>query len=235
MRYFNFSKPKERKIELLSVHIPKTAGTSFRLLLGDVYGTEQVARLDITLRGKHVRLHDQPYLNTSLPNHYSVLHGHFSPQNLYSAFDIEPSIPIITWLRHPVDRVLSHYFYLQQQLSELMIGQHKYLRKIQRTLLEFAADPINQNHAAMYLQGKNIDDYFFVGLVEQYDHDIKQLSTLLGWKDVQIYKENITPRKENRIEITNEMREKIEAWNPEDMALYNYIVSKKKKKNTLII
>ncbi|WP_421947534.1 hypothetical protein [Phaeodactylibacter xiamenensis] len=40
------------QLELLSFHIPKSAGTSFRNMLRDVYGAEAVLRFDTPLRGR---------------------------------------------------------------------------------------------------------------------------------------------------------------------------------------
>jgi hypothetical protein len=73
--------PPER-LELISIHIPKTAGTSFRNTLKTVYGEDHVARLDIELYDKHIRLNELDYFESSLPNHLKVIHGHFSYESV---------------------------------------------------------------------------------------------------------------------------------------------------------
>lgn len=47
MSLFRKSGKISNQLELVSLHIPKTAGTSFRNILKDVYGASHVARLDI--------------------------------------------------------------------------------------------------------------------------------------------------------------------------------------------
>ena len=216
------------EVELLSVHIPKTAGTSFRLMLIDAYGKEAVAQFDYKANINKATLNGQDYLEASLPKHYRVFHGHFKPKDIYAKFKMDPTIPMITWLRNPVEQVLSNYYYQVQLFEELVEKNNVDISPIQRNLLEFAGNPQIRNRSSRQLEGKPIDDFFYVGIVEQFEQDVKELSALLGWKQVKIYQENITKKQRIAKNITDEVRAQIAEWNQIDMELYNYVLAKKK-------
>ena len=229
MDFFKKATRQKCDLQLLSVHIPKTAGTSFRLMLYDAYGKDNVARLDYNFSKNKISLNESPFLETVLPDYYSVYHGHFIPKELYSKFDIDPAILVITWLRHPVELVISNYYYQYQLFQELIQDKGVDIIRMRRSLLEFAADPFNQNRMTRQLQGIDIDDYFYVGLVERFDQDIIELATRLGWKNVKSYHENITKQHQDRYKITDEVKAQIAEWNITDMGLYNHVLSRKSK------
>ena len=89
----------KNQLELVSIHIPKTAGTSFRGILKEVYGEAGVIRLDIDLLKEELRIDEQGFSKKKLPGSVKVAHGHFSPALLRSRFEIAPEVPFITWLR----------------------------------------------------------------------------------------------------------------------------------------
>ena len=101
------------KVELVSIHIPKSAGTSFFASLKRAYGKESVARVDIPIRRNPSRRARGARAPAVLPPSTRVVHGHFRPRDLPAAYGIGPEIPVITWMRDPVERVISNYFYLQ--------------------------------------------------------------------------------------------------------------------------
>ena len=228
-----FKKTTRRKcdLQLLSVHIPKTAGTSFRMILNDAYGKENVCRLDYNSKKNKVTVNEQPYLEHALPDSYPIIHGHFIPRDVYAKFNIDPAIPVITWLRHPVEQVISHYYYQVQLFQEATIDKGVDVIRLQRTLLEFAADPQIRNRSTRQLQGKHIDDYFYVGIVEQFDQDVQEIATLLGWKNIKRYTENVTKMPRDPKVITDEVKAQIAEWNSTDMELYNHVLSRKSKES----
>ena len=99
---------KQNKLILISLHIPKTAGTSFRNILKSVYGENQVVRFDISRMGV-VRMNENVYQKSKLPN-VKVIHGHFTFQDLSGSFTLPETYKLITWMRDPVKRVISNYY-----------------------------------------------------------------------------------------------------------------------------
>lgn len=210
---------KKARPELISIHIPKTAGTSFRNILKSVYGDKEVVRFDISMRGM-VRMNEMPWEEKKLPP-CKVLHGHFSYEALTSKFDVT-GCPVITWLRDPVQRVASNYYYLESRLQDILQEEKRnlhILEKIQRSLLEFAHAEINRNRQWKFLKGIPIQKLTFVGLVEHFEYDLPRLAKTLGWKDIpDILFHNVTPQ-ENRV-IPDDITEEIRHLNSLDDELY---------------
>lgn len=214
---------KETDLQLISVHIPKSGGTSFRNTLMSAYGENDVIRLDILRRkkGDRVLINREPWKAQHLPQDIRVVHGHFSRKQLTEQFAINPATPAITWLRNPVDRVISNYFYSIEQLARHM-GDNpeglELLEKLQKSILEFAQDPRNRNRITDFLDGMDLEQFRFVGLMEHYQEDLDDLGQLLGWDT------NLTALHENRTgqkrEVHEELRAMIADLNRDDVNLY---------------
>jgi hypothetical protein len=215
---------KKIKTELISLHIPKTAGTSFRNILKNVYGDEEVVRFDINVNGV-VRLNEELYDSRKLPE-VKAIHGHFYIGMLESLFELPENYKLITWVRDPVKRVISNYYYLESRLREILNEEKKILNilsKLQRTLIEFARAEINRNRQTKFLSGRDPEEFDFVGIVEHFDAEIPRLASVMGWKDIpaSIY-HNKTP--EIKPEISTDILEEIAKLNAEDIKLYQKAV-----------
>jgi hypothetical protein len=209
-------------LELISLHIPKTAGTSFRNILFRVYGKKAVARFDI-LKGK-IWLDEKEFTGRELPAHIRVIHGHFVYAELAEKLQITPQMKTITWLRNPVERVVSNYYYLADMMKYYMQEEKHHiniLSKMQRTLEEYAADPVNRNRMSAFLTGMPLNDFDFVGQIEHFNEHLQQLSATLGWmQQAQLLHYNATAVSAERKQVSAEVLQRIAAWNSEDMALY---------------
>lgn len=211
---------KKYKLELLSLHIPKTAGTSFRNILKVVYGENAVVRFDINNKGV-VRLNQEFYTNKNLPQ-AKVIHGHFTYKDINTQFDLPEDIQKITWLRNPVERVISNYFYLESRLKTLLNEEQNNLNilsKMQRSLIEYARDEINRNRQSKFLSGITLEEFDFVGIQEDFENDLIEISKTLKWKKLpNILHQNKTPVKKNHLDI--EIIKEIERLNQNDLELY---------------
>ncbi|MCK4568776.1 MAG: sulfotransferase family 2 domain-containing protein [Bacteroidales bacterium] len=214
-------------IELISLHIPKTAGTSFRNILKEVYGSSHVARLDIR---KNIELNGKIYKGSKLKTGVRVIHGHFSFQNLSEYFEISEGTPVITWFRDPAERVVSNFYYLEKILRSKMNSQQKdlnLLSKMQKTLLEYAATDVNRNRMSKFMTGTSPEDLFFIGLTDHYEEDMKELARRLNWKSYSVPKHNITGTKPI---VDNETLDKIKELNLADYEIYNKILQMRKER-----
>ncbi len=206
-------------IELISIHVPKTAGTSFRDTLRDVYGAEHVRRLDIADNKLH--LDQQPFDENVLPKKVKVVHGHMYYSLFQEKFQMDRRIPIVTWLRDPVERVISNYNYLSKRLAEELNEEEKglnILAKMRRTLLEYARDEINRNRMSKFLDGIEPDALFFIGITDHYSEDLRDLARLLGWKDFAEHRHNITGTTSEGVDEVS--KAEIRALNQLDEKLY---------------
>lgn len=214
--------------ELISLHIPKTAGTSFRNILKAVYGDEEVVRFDMNENGTF--LNEQPYTKSTLPR-VRVIHGHFIFKSLRKEFQIPDDCKIITWVRNPVDRVISNYYYLESRLKDILNEEKRNLNilvKMQRTLLEYARAEINRNRQAKFLNGTVPDDFDFIGIHEFFNEEVVRLSRVLQWKTIpEVLYHNKTET--DKPEIQEEVIHEILELNKEDTAIYENALQIRKK------
>ncbi|MCP4397067.1 MAG: sulfotransferase family protein [bacterium] len=208
-------------IEFVSIHIPKTAGTSFRNILKQVYGKQRVIRIDITLPGEKNSFRSPFSPPEKLPNKARVIHGHFRFPDLADLYHLSPDIPIITWVRDPVERVISNYCYLQKMLCTFLREEQRQidiLSKMERTLPEYARTEINRNRMAKFLEGIRLRDLLFVGIQEDFSKELDDLVTLLNWERVTELRHNSS--RAQHAPVSGEIEEEIRRLNQQDIELY---------------
>ena len=217
---------KTNTLELISLHIPKTAGTSFRLILESVYGSNEVMRVDLPIDDPKLKVNKEDYNSDRLPK-AKVIHGHFNYELLSSEVRLPDQVPIVTWVRDPVERVISNYFYLSDRLESILDEKNRgvnILSKLKRNLKEYAQCEINRNRQSKFLKGLNLDDITFIGVVENFEEEIKVLAKILGWKNVESVKVNSTKKKDF---VDQEIRDIIYEMNLKDVELYNSVLERK--------
>jgi hypothetical protein len=144
-------------------------------------------------------------------------------------------IRYLTQLRNPVDRVFSHWAYLQRQgrmdmgLFEFMESSRVIAENLQvRQLAGMPhSEPVN---TAVPVAGKdlrqakyNLAQHFdWVGVLDHYPASIARLSLLLG-VDLPIYRHNVWTHKR---EIEADERAAIEEGNRYDTELYQWVLEK---------
>lgn len=210
-------------IEVISIHIPKTAGKSFYKVLQHVYGE----KLDARTKRKDffpVKV-DLMSLINNVPDAVSVIHGHLFYKHVKMIKEKHNS-KVITWLRDPVDRIISNYYFLMQSIRRNPNKKHEHQDKINDTLLEYAVKDSVRNRMTKYLEGINLEDLFFIGFLESFDEDLLTLSKMLNWQvsvpDVfensgSSYRANPTCATKT---VTDEMRDRIRQLNSSDVNLY---------------
>jgi hypothetical protein len=196
---------------LVSVHIPKCAGTSFRHILQEQYGDE----LWLNYGSIFVRSQARAEL---IPSGTACVHGHF----FADAFDdVAADRQLITWVRHPVERVVSNYYHFQRS-PDMRDDCCREMFERKLSLTQFAGLDWMRNEATRYLAGKKIDDFAFVGIAERFTESLHLLGAKLGWSDaVAPRRDNINPnRRYPHYQLSRDDFELIRELNAVDMALY---------------
>jgi hypothetical protein len=202
---------------LISVHVPKCAGTSFRHVLQGVYGD----RLWLNYGTIFVRSQARP---EAVPPGVVCIHGHF----FADAFDeLFPQRQLITWLRHPVERVVSNYHHFlrspdwRDDCCRALYEQKLDLRK-------FAELEWMRNESARYLAGKPLSDFAFVGVAERFTESLQALSTRFGWPPrLSAPRDNVNPaRFASHYPLSREDYQHILALNQADLAYYEEAVAR---------
>lgn len=212
-------------IDIISVHIPKTGGSSLFRILKQVYSRDYVYRMNtINLFGQ---ARENVVTAEEIPSHTMVIHGHLKISQLKDIIRRdEPKI--ITWLRDPVERVISNYYHSMQRIRLGKADERK-LGTIDYSLTEYAEIEENRNKASFQLETYKLDELFFVGLYEYMDEDFELLKDKLLWSDHLMMphaKNGSRFKTENNCktqieDITDDMRHHIAALNASDIELYN--------------
>jgi hypothetical protein len=198
---------------ILSVHIPKTAGVSFRRILADLY------QEDILL--KYWQMTDAyGQVVSHVPNHVRCIHGHFHPEALLPEF---PDAKLVTWVRDPVERVISSYYHRLRGPDWLHpVDRELHAKKL--SLVEFAALDLMRNEMARFFGGKQPKDFAFIGQTEKFESSLDDFLRQFGFGQVPAPRENCNPlRTAERYEVDYKTREEIAALNEQDLLIYDQI------------
>lgn len=204
-------------IELISIHIPKTAGTSFHHVLQQVYGpdvTPALRRRDI-----QSMIADSGSIESALSTHVRVIHGHFYYHEVKSIHESHHS-NLICWLRHPANRVISNYNFFIDRLQHPALNPKTAALNAHRreeTLIEYARLEENRNRMAKFLTGTTLESFFFIGFQECFEQDLRLLAGKLCWPDYHLPALNL----KNLVSpVTDQLYQEICELNSEDMTLY---------------
>lgn len=200
---FSTSMPVEDSCTIF-VHLAKTGGMSLNKVLEKVYPCS--SRLSFHAKNLQEEL-DQFRLQPALAHlHLKLVYGH-GTAGLHNY--IPKRCHYITMLRDPVDRVISHYAYIKStpdkprpvawRLNEIYDKKLTLADAVQNrffsifenaqtlslsglTKEEFQRDP----DKALALAKQAIDEYFAVGLTEEFGLSVCLFAKRLGWQSVPV-------------------------------------------------
>jgi hypothetical protein len=213
---------------IVSIHIPKTAGRSFRQTLGEIapghiqgdYGNQPSAA---PTPWRQLR---ERFMAPKVKPGTRIVHGHFVAAKYWRHF---PEATYIAWVRDPVERLASHYYFWQRGPRMQNPACRKMIEE-KLSLQEFAALPEMRNVQAGFLEGVPLSALAFIGITEQYDRSIALVRQMLFPRtDVEPTRRNVNPERANSgssYEMEPDVRETIRQLNQGDQALYDEAVSR---------
>ena len=175
--------------KLVFIHIPKTAGTSLRLLLESNY--KESERIGIY---SHENL-DQRLADALADPKIKCIYGHFPLRPVV----VESDALVMTLMREPIARSMSHYNHYSKRMNE----KHAKLMEGIESPEDFTKLVQSNNRQTAFLSGylnqkeflkdstvldkalKNFDRLDAVGFTEHYAASIAYFGTILGWKNTQ--------------------------------------------------
>ena len=184
-------------LELISVHVPKCAGWSMYQALERVYSHDAIlydhadrpadpmSPMNLDRDGFIKRA--QAQAATTLQGKL-VVHGHFYVRK-YEQIHARCRI---TFLRHPVERAISHYYYW---LGSERHGHslQDYVLDRQLSLVEFVHLPfIRFLYTKVFFRDVDMKTFDVIGSCESIEDDVRTVSRLLG-KDLTLQRTNTNP------------------------------------------
>jgi len=162
------------RFPIIYLHIPKTAGTSFRVsaehyfgpsyVLND-YGKESPNTSDDIKDAVYAENDGDKLRSAGLD--YKFLTGHFGIAKYREIF---PDSPVVTFFRDPVERVLSEYVHFTTHYN------------FTGSLRDFYTSQQFQNRQSQTLAGALPTDLDFYGLTEDYENSLNLFNTKYGTK-----------------------------------------------------
>lgn len=221
---------------LVSLHMPKTAGTSFADALRRIYGEglrTEYEDMPMQARGG---LREARAI-ASIPRRLRMawdpgvraIHGHVLPV-AYRWVPLRRAVRYITWLRDPVQRAVSHYHYWRRDYDGSDPRQPLRNRMLREawTLERFCLGPEMRNVYQHYLWGFDPNAFSFIGLTERYREDIQRLPGE-GWAACSSEMRLANPERENqRYTLTSALEDRIRAHHANDLRLYEWVTDGRK-------
>jgi len=224
---------------LIFLHIPKTAGTTLHHILDRCYSKDQIFTFKNAI--DHVAIENFKRIARGKREPYCLVKGHLS-------FGFHRHLPgpstYFTFLREPIARVLSFYYYAQSHPDHYLysllrrggVDLKGLLRQRTATTVELfnlqtrmiagdqSKDPERfADRAALERAKQNLSRHFqCVGLTEDFDASLQRMSAIFGWKVGSFSKKNVTPEKPPVEAIDIETRELLREANALDIELYQF-------------
>jgi len=224
---------------LIFLHLPKTAGSTLNVILARKYTLAEKFWMNC------FRMEDSIQQFKNLPDkqrdRIKLIWGHIP----YGVHDMTPKPSVyMTMLRHPVERIISLYYFILTQYPEHYLHKEMIAKKM--TLEEFVNSAIStelDNFQTRLLSGvgrdipfgectqkladkaiANLQNHFiFVGIQEKFNESVILLQRTIGIKHLPLYKSvNITKDRLPYSAIPSHLIEEIEKRNQFDFQVYAY-------------
>jgi len=148
------------------------------------------------------------------------IHGHFLPLK-YLLLSVRTDIEFITWLREPVERLLSHYYYWQRVYDPLTAPSlHRRVVEEEWSLERFCLSPELRNLYGQFFWGFPLENFDFIGITEFFEEDLRYFSRTYLNTTLEAHSENVGEKQGGKYLVEEGLRARIEEYHTHDVALY---------------
>lgn len=181
----------------VGLHIPKTAGSSFKAILEKVYGDRY---LEIPNTHSALNAWIEHIKKENLQN-IDFVYGHM-PYGVHKYFPEGIKCNYITFLRNPIERLMSMFNFNMQlglNIREATVSEflqwvyacrisaldNGMTRVIAGNMSVFTDIPLICVTEHVYIEAlKNLKNMFFVGTTENFQKNLESLAGKLGWSSI---------------------------------------------------
>ena len=216
------------------IHQPKASGTTLNRILDREYPHHTIYSIDGTNPTESIKKFKS--FREEDRRRFRLVRGHMF-------FGLHEYIPgsarYITFLRNPVERIVSLYYFIRQNpkhyFHRTLHDQNLYLKQFveqisipeidnnqTRRFSGMVAPPGQCTYEMLEQAKENFQKHFLiVGLTERFNESLLLMKNLFGWKSINYIKQNSSQRPPTS-EISPEILTKIKGLNRFDMELYAY-------------
>ncbi|NOR87727.1 MAG: hypothetical protein GQ527_08975 [Bacteroidales bacterium] len=212
---------------IISTHLPKTAGSSFSSSLKGHFG-ESNFREDYgdwpintpKTKRNYRALRDYFFNQTKDYSGVECIHGHFLTLK-YLGLRKKPNTQFVTWLRDPIQRMASHYYFWKRtyHAEKSPILQRKMVEE-NWTLERFCLGNEVRNFYSSFLWGFPLKRFDFIGITEHYKDDLAWFSKNILQANLETKNENINTIIGDQYQLSEKLKKEIEQWHSKDIQLY---------------
>ncbi|RDS80995.1 sulfotransferase family 2 domain-containing protein [Dyella psychrodurans] len=211
---------------IISLHLPKTAGTSFGASLRTHFGDRY--RSDYSDGG--ISRPQEERRATALSSgcviaehglwNVDCVHGHFLPVK-YLQLSARCDLKFVTWMRDPVQRLLSHYYFWQKSYDEATSSpHHRHVIEHGWTLEKFCMSEKFRNIYTQYLWEFPLEHFSFIGISERYEEDLRDFSKCFLSTDLEPLHLNETGYVSQRDYADKAFLDRVRDFHAADVRLY---------------
>jgi hypothetical protein len=219
--------PPARHSFFVSVHIPKTAGTTLGTVLNRVF--KYRVMMDYPSHVSYSTPDPQIRANTPfVEDFFKGIHGHF---NVRRHLPIFPSAKFITTVRHPVERIISQYLH---ELNDAGADSyfHSEIASGRMSVVDFAEQESIGDGMSRHMDGLKPEDFDLLLISEDMASSINLLNYVIGNMDIPQHfgspavfpRENKGTDRNLAVEFDKKTRSAIFARSPKDNEIYRKAV-----------
>jgi len=221
---------------IIFLHIPKTAGTTLNEILQQQFEPEQIYFLGPTAQ-KTIREYQELEAEEKEP--VRLVSGH-TPYGFHEY--VAGSSTYFTFLRDPVDRVVSFYHFVrkneQHYLNSAVVNEFDGIKSFINSGITTMVDngqtrlisgvwlkPGFGEVTSQDLEQAKLNlkqNFSVVGLTEQFDATLLLFREIFTWQNIKYVRQNVSKVSSTDRKLTPEEREAIVNVNQLDIALYEY-------------
>src|SRR5579872_3155495 len=172
---------------IVSIHVPKTAGSSFGISLKAAcgerlsfdYGDWAGFNSPEAIAHRAARAAETRARRDDLLEHFDVIHGHFVADKY---LDLFPQTDFIAFLRDPYQQAVSNYFFL---LNNPQLQHHhpavKVFHELKMTIFDYLSWTDMASPQTAFLGSLPVESLAMVGLTEEYMRSVALFNRTFGY------------------------------------------------------